>query len=181
MVDNSEDSDIKIVDFGLSKTFGPGETCNEPYGTLCYVAPEILMQLPQDKAVDCWSFGIIIYLMLGRHLPFDSTNDEEIGRKTIYKEINFNHPVWSTVSEEGKDLISKLLIKNRKDRINIKDALDHPWISGQDPAINNLRRKSGDAGNKLMEFIAYSHNNMRKIEDSSQAVPESSSLLQAVI
>jgi serine/threonine protein kinase len=43
MVDKSEDSDIKIVDFGLSKTFGPGETCNEPYGTLCYVAPEILM------------------------------------------------------------------------------------------------------------------------------------------
>jgi serine/threonine protein kinase len=72
MVDNGENSDIKLVDFGLSKTFGPGETCTEPYGTLCYVAPEILMQLPYDKAVDCWSFGIIIYLMLGRHLPFDS-------------------------------------------------------------------------------------------------------------
>jgi serine/threonine protein kinase len=72
MVDNSENAEVKIVDFGLSKTFGPGETCNEPYGTLCYVAPEILMQLPYDKAVDCWSFGIIIYLMLGRHLPFDS-------------------------------------------------------------------------------------------------------------
>jgi calcium/calmodulin-dependent protein kinase I len=101
--------------------------------------------------------------MLGRYLPFDSQNDEEIGRKTIYKEINFNHPVWSTVSVEGKDLISKLLIKNRKDRISIKEALDHPWISGQDPVINNLRRKSQDAGNKMMEFIAYSNNNMQNI------------------
>lgn len=43
MVNNSENSDIKLVDFGLSKTFGPGELCTEPYGTLCYVAPEILM------------------------------------------------------------------------------------------------------------------------------------------
>lgn len=163
MVDNSENAEIKIVDFGLSKTFGPGETCNEPYGTLCYVAPEILMQLPYDKAVDCWSFGIIIYLMLGRHLPFDSQDDKEIGRKTIYKEISFNHPVWSNISAEGKDLISKLLNKNRKDRITIKDALDHPWISGSDPKINDLRRKSSVYGDKLMQFVAYSHTNMTKI------------------
>ena len=42
MKDKTDDSEIKLVDFGLSKTFGPGETCNEPYGTLWYVAPEIL-------------------------------------------------------------------------------------------------------------------------------------------
>ena len=83
MVDGSGDSQIKLVDFGLSKTFGPGETCCEPFGTLCYVAPEILLQKPYHKSVDCWSFGIIIYLMLSRHLPFDSNDDKEIGRKTI--------------------------------------------------------------------------------------------------
>ena len=44
MKDKSEETEIKLVDFGLSKTFGPGETCKEPYGTLCYVANEILMQ-----------------------------------------------------------------------------------------------------------------------------------------
>ena len=43
MVSNDEDSEIKLVDFGLAKTFGPGEMCKEPYGTLCYVAPEVLM------------------------------------------------------------------------------------------------------------------------------------------
>lgn len=42
MIDKGEDSEVKLVDFGLTKTFGPGETCMEPYGTLCYVAPEIL-------------------------------------------------------------------------------------------------------------------------------------------
>lgn len=43
MVDDTDEADIKLVDFGLSKTFGPGETCKEPFGTLCYVAPEILL------------------------------------------------------------------------------------------------------------------------------------------
>ena len=156
MVDKSENSQIKLVDFGLSKTFGPGETCKEPYGTLCYVAPEILMQLPYDKSVDCWSFGIIIYLMLGRHLPFDSQDDKEIGRKTIYKKISFNNSVWSSVSAEGKDLIEKLLNKNRKDRITIKEALDHPWMQSADRALNQLRRKSVESGDKLMEFVSYS-------------------------
>ena len=142
MVNTDEESEIKLVDFGLSKTFGPGETCKEPYGTLCYVAPEILMQQPYDKSVDCWSLGIIIYLMLGRHLPFDSQDDKEIGRKTIYQEISFNHPVWNNVSEQGKDLISKLLIKNRKQRIGITEVLEHPWILGNDKKITAMRRKS---------------------------------------
>lgn len=79
MASDDEDAEIKLVDFGLTKTFGTGETCKEPYGTLCYVAPEILMQKSYDKSVDCWSLGIIIYMMLGRHLPFDSTDDKEIG------------------------------------------------------------------------------------------------------
>lgn len=102
----------------------------------------------------------MVYLMLGRHLPFDSKDDKEIGRKTIYKEISFTHPVWSTVSVEGKDLISKLLAKNRKERIQIQDALDHPWMSGADPNITNLRRKSHQEGDRIMQFVAYSHSNM---------------------
>lgn len=36
MTDNSESSDLKILDFGLSKIIGPGETCTEPFGTLVY-------------------------------------------------------------------------------------------------------------------------------------------------
>jgi len=43
MVDDGDNADVKLVDFGLSKTFCPGETCKEPFGTLCYVAPEILL------------------------------------------------------------------------------------------------------------------------------------------
>jgi serine/threonine protein kinase len=43
MVDSGEESDLKIVDFGLSKIIGPNETSLDPFGTLSYVAPEVLL------------------------------------------------------------------------------------------------------------------------------------------
>ncbi len=58
MVDESDSSDVKLVDFGLSKIIGPNETCNDPFGTLSYVAPEVLLQQPYAKSVDIWSLGI---------------------------------------------------------------------------------------------------------------------------
>lgn len=167
MVDTSYNSSIKIVDFGLSKTFGPGETCNEPFGTLCYVAPEILLQSPYDKSVDCWSLGIIIYLMLSRHLPFDSNDDKEIGRKTISQEINFNHSVWNGVSEEAKDLVFKLLKKKKEERLNIRDTLDHPWFNSHSE-ISDLRRKASDEGNEMLKFITYSNSDPGMAMDVSK-------------
>ena len=80
MVDPSETSDVKIVDFGLSKMIGPTELCNEPFGTLSYVAPEVLLQKPYGKGVDVWSLGILAYLMLVASLPFDHEDDKEVAR-----------------------------------------------------------------------------------------------------
>ena len=43
MTDESDTASLKIVDFGLSKIIGPNETSMEPFGTLSYVAPEVLL------------------------------------------------------------------------------------------------------------------------------------------
>jgi len=43
MADDSDEADLKIVDFGLSKIIGPNETSLDPFGTLSYVAPEVLL------------------------------------------------------------------------------------------------------------------------------------------
>ena len=95
--------------------------------------------------------------MLSRHLPFDSTDDKEIGRKTIYQQIQFTHPVWENVSAEAKDLVSKLLHKERVERISINDALDHPWFSGANSAISQMRREAAKDGDSMMKFISYAN------------------------
>ena len=97
---------MKLIDFGLSKILGPNETSTDPFGTLSYVAPEVLLQKPYGKNVDIWSLGIIVYVLLSGMLPFDSDDNRETARQTIYDPVPFNHPIWDFVSGEAKDLIT---------------------------------------------------------------------------
>lgn len=76
MTDESENSDVKIVDFGLSKMIGPNELCNEPFGTFGYVAPEVLTKTPYDKKVDIWSLGVVAYILLTGRSPFQESTEK---------------------------------------------------------------------------------------------------------
>jgi serine/threonine protein kinase len=75
---DSNDSEIKIVDFGLSSLKGPYQDANECYGTLNYLAPEMLAHMPYDNAVDLWSLGIIMYSLIEKGFPFDGNNSKEV-------------------------------------------------------------------------------------------------------
>ncbi len=97
MTSTEEDAHPKLVDFGLSKIIGPSETCSDPFGTLSYVAPEVLLQKPYDKGVDLWSLGVIIYLLLSGTLPFDDDEDREIARQTIHDAVDYSYHVWKNV------------------------------------------------------------------------------------
>lgn len=111
MVDDSDSSDLKIVDFGLSKIIGPNELTSDPFGTLSYVAPEVLLQKPYGLEVDLWSLGVIMYLMLCRVLPFDADDDKTIAKLTIKEDADFSSETWSGISEEAMDLCRSLLEK----------------------------------------------------------------------
>ena len=80
--------------------------------------------------------------------------------------------MWSNVSAEAKDLIGKLLQKDPAKRIKIKDVLDHKWITNDDVSIKELRKKSQDTENKVMEFVAYSNVNVEKVKENSPRAAE---------
>lgn len=112
MSDNSERSIPKLVDFGLAKIIGPNETATEPFGTLGYVAPEVLKKQPYSFSCDVWSFGCIIYAMLSGSLPFDHETQKETIRMTIEEKLVFDLPCWNRISETAKELITNLLVKD---------------------------------------------------------------------
>jgi hypothetical protein len=129
MTDNTDSADIRLLDFGLSKIVGPGEKCTEPYGTLSFVAPEVLKGKPYDKSVDLWSIGIIAYLLMCGFLPFDDEHSErEIARQTIQDPVPYPANVWKNLSPEAKEFVGSLLKKNPEDRIGIKEVLNSKWI-----------------------------------------------------
>lgn len=129
MASDSDTADLKIVDFGLSKIIGPNESSLDPFGTLSYVAPEVLLQKPYGKEVDLWSLGVITYLMLSRVLPFDDEDDKEIARQTIQDAPEFNFDPWQDISKEAIDVCTALLDKNRHKRPTLEQCLNMPWYT----------------------------------------------------
>lgn len=129
MTDTSEKSIPKLVDFGLAKMIGPNEKADEPFGTLGYVAPEILEKKPYSFQCDLWSLGCIVYALLCSSLPFDHDSQKETIRMTCEDKVVFDSPQWKNYSRESMDFIYKLLIKNPDERITLDQALKHPWFS----------------------------------------------------
>lgn len=129
MSDDSEDASLKLVDFGLSKIIGPSETSLDPFGTLSYVAPEVLLQKPYGKEVDYWSLGVITYMLLSRVLPFDDEDDKEIARQTIQEAADFSFHPWEKVSQAAKDVCKVLLEKNRHKRANLETVMRMEWFN----------------------------------------------------
>ena len=128
LTSSSDDSDIRILDFGLSKISTPNEKCTEPYGTLTYCAPEIILDEPYNKEVDMWSIGVMTYLMISGRLPFNGEDENKIAREIVFNEPDFNAECWKKVSKECISFIKQLLEKNAKKRMVIGDALKHPWF-----------------------------------------------------
>lgn len=124
------DFQVRLIDFGLSKVLIPGETSTDPYGTLAYCSPEIIAKRPHTQQTDVWSLGIVLYTLLTRRMPFVVSHDvEQTKNNILYRALNFENPLWQTVSEEGKDLLSRMLEKDQKNRISCEGALRHPWLA----------------------------------------------------
>lgn len=128
MSDNSDRSIPKLADFGLAKFLGPSEKTTEPFGTLGYVAPEVLRKEPYSYSCDLWSLGCITYALLSGSLPFDHQNQNETIRMTIHSPLVFDLPCWNSVSDGAKSFISALLVKDPANRPTIDKALLHPWF-----------------------------------------------------
>ena len=153
MTDDTPDADIRLLDFGLSKIIGPNEKCTEPYGTLSFVAPEVLRGKPYGKEVDLWSIGIITFLLLCGYLPFDDKHSEkEIARQTIFEPTPFEDKIWKKLSKEAKDFVDGLLQKEPTKRLTIEQAVEHPWIKKYSKVPDNRDKSKIKEGNK---FAAY--------------------------
>jgi hypothetical protein len=64
-------------------------------------------------------------------------------------------------------MILKLLVRKPNDRLTIEEVLDHQWIVGEDASIQQMRRKSLDAEDHVMQFVAYSNTSVANVEKNS--------------
>lgn len=165
---------IKIVDFGLSNLYKPGELLKTACGSPCYAAPEMIAgKRYSGLRVDIWSSGVILFAMTCGYLPFEDPNTAQLYRKI--KSGEYRCPNF--LSAEARSLIQSLLSTDPDRRYTIEDIRRHPWyqLSPEEPAaglivgVNKLPVDMGivkkleeyeieaDAGVKALEENRHNH------------------------
>ncbi|XP_039122543.1 LOW QUALITY PROTEIN: CDPK-related kinase 1-like [Dioscorea cayenensis subsp. rotundata] len=122
-----ENSDLKVIDFGLSDFVKPDERLNDIVGSAYYVAPEVLHRSYGTEG-DMWSIGVIAYILLCGSRPFWARTESGIFRAVLKAEPNFEEAPWPTLSAQAKDFDQRLLNKDCRKRMTAAQALSHPWL-----------------------------------------------------
>jgi serine/threonine protein kinase len=128
---------LLVADFGLAKFVSDGELANSFCGTAEYLAPEMLIGNGHDYTVDWWALGILIYEMIVGIPPFFHRNKNKMYHFIKESKVNFPDPIKHKifVSTEAKDIILKLLDKNKRTRLGangIEEILSHPFFASID-------------------------------------------------
>ncbi|KAK7040734.1 hypothetical protein VNI00_009640 [Paramarasmius palmivorus] len=117
---------VKLGDFGFTREYERGALMETYCGTTGYASPEMLQgQKYQGPEVDIWSLGVILYCLLTGMLPFDDDDEAVMREKVIIGE--FEDPEW--LSDEARDLIKNILVKEPSSRLSIPQILAHPWFA----------------------------------------------------
>lgn len=130
-----EQGHIKLADFGLAaKNIRNATDFAKSFcGSPMYIAPEILKNKTAFKSTDYYTMGVVIFEMLTGEPPFYNENFEKL--YSLIKKGDFKFPPTVTLSEEAKDLISRLICmpKRRLGAVNgFEEVKRHPWFAGVD-------------------------------------------------
>lgn len=133
MTENTTSAVLKLADFGLSR-FLEDDLATTWVGTPLYMAPEVLKCEEYGSKADIWSLGLVLYEILTGELPIKVQKREQIpsAQKSLKSLPEF-------LSDDCKDLLSKLLEYDSHKRISFEEIFIHPFIRPDESKPNNLK------------------------------------------
>lgn len=155
------DAEIKVADFGLARLISNKDIMKTACGTPGYVAPEILKNKGYDSgAVDMWSVGVILYILLCGFPPFYEDELPVLFEQILQARYDFPSPWWDEVSSGAKNLVQALLTIDPKKRMTAEQVLKYPWITGDAPSTDL------EATKKMLR----KHNAVRKLKKAAHGI-----------
>merc|ERR1711935_692269 len=154
-----------------------------PVGSAEFMAPEVVeafmddseRDLAYDKRCDLWSLGIIMYILLCGYPPFSGNCGSKCGwnqgepcnacQELLFHSIQDGHfdfpdAEWRDISGEAKDLISKLLVKDARQRLSAEMVLSHPWVKYGGPSRVLVTPQNIKRNNSARELSAFAESAM---------------------
>ena len=152
-------SSVVIVDFGLAKRCRDkkGASVVLPHaqgvddsavGTPVYAAPEVVEEKSYGAAVDMWSLGVIVYILVTGAMPRDLWKSALKYGRVAEADFGFDCYEWDTVSEAARDFVRRCLTHDPKRRLSAADALEHPWMK----KVSNVRPAPLRIKSQLRDF-----------------------------
>ena len=140
---------VKAVDFGCCQKVVPGLRFRVKTGTPLYMAPEVHV-CNYGVESDVWSAAVMMFQMLSGNIPFVQCDRRgHVRDMGVHLGFSFDGEEWQGISAEAKDLITKLLVRDKTKRLSAKEVLNHPWFSsfrtGYSSNIISLKTGGQDA------------------------------------
>ncbi|XP_047102318.1 twitchin isoform X3 [Schistocerca piceifrons] len=138
MCQTRNSTNVKLIDFGLATKLDPNEVVKISTGTAEFAAPEIVEREPVGFYTDMWAVGVLAYVLLSGLSPFAGDNDIETLKNVKACDWDFDEEAFANVSDEGKDFIRRLLVKNKEKRMTAHECLLHAWLTGDHSKRTNV-------------------------------------------
>ncbi|NXM36430.1 MYLK2 kinase, partial [Oxyruncus cristatus] len=146
---------VKIIDFGLARRYNPNEKLKVNFGTPEFLSPEVVNYEQVSYSTDMWSMGVITYMLLSGLSPFLGDDDTETLNNVLAANWYFDEETFESVSNEAKDFVSNLIIKDKSARMSAAQCLQHPWL-------NNLAEKAKRSNRRLKSQVLLKKYVMRR-------------------
>ncbi|KAF7799302.1 hypothetical protein EIP86_010534 [Pleurotus ostreatoroseus] len=162
---------IQLADFGLARKRSYEETFNV-CGTVSYLPPEGILALEHKDLgyvgmpADCWSAGVIMYIMISGHHPFDYgrlaeddsegecelqplntweekmslsyiRNDRRVRQRIVGEDAEFPDDTWGSL-EDAQALCASLLSFDPQERATVYDAFESSWIQSDIQELSSV-------------------------------------------
>ncbi|KAJ6556575.1 kinase-like domain-containing protein [Mycena vulgaris] len=126
---------IKVGGFGLAMYMSRGERLTDIRGSFDYAAPEVICpsQPGYDHRADSWSAGITLFAMLILQSPHVSGHHVHGTAMNLQWDM-----LCERLSDEGRDLIGRLLCEDPRLRCSLEQALGHSWLFYHRPMYPNV-------------------------------------------
>ena len=156
-----ENNKAYLIDFGWSNYIINHRSRYTICGTPFYLPPEMVNEQGHDENADIWCIGVLLFELINGKVPFEGHDVEEVGNNIINLKIK-----WAPdVNPDAKDLISKILKLNPKERLSIEKILSHKFFTQYFPnAVNELIKPQK---NKNRIFVISTDNPNKWIESQN--------------